>query len=95
MPMVCQDRLRTKSKKTAFFAQLNWCHLSAGDLLRAERKKEGSPNADLINSYIKEGKIVPVEITVKLLQTAMAESGKKNFLIDGTKRQFLKGRFVI
>ena len=34
-------------------------HLSAGDLLRAERDS-GSPNGDLINNYIKEGKIVPV-----------------------------------
>ena len=33
--------------------QLNWSHLSAGDLLRAERKKEGSPNADLINDYVR------------------------------------------
>ena len=34
-------------------------HLSVGDLLRAERDS-GSPNGDLINSYIAEGKIVPV-----------------------------------
>lgn len=46
--------------------QLGWTHLSAGDLLRAE-KASGSPDADLINEYITEGKIVPVEITVKLL----------------------------
>ena len=37
-------------------------HLSAGDLLREERAS-GSENGDLIESYIKEGKIVPVEIT--------------------------------
>ena len=40
-----------------------WVHLSAGDLLRAERKDPTSKNGELINEYIKEGKIVPVEIT--------------------------------
>ncbi|MCL4112619.1 UNVERIFIED_CONTAM: hypothetical protein GTU68_051534 [Idotea baltica] len=37
---------------------LNFIHLSAGDLLREERKK-GSEKGELIESYIKEGKIVP------------------------------------
>ncbi|KAH8091131.1 cytidylate kinase [Aureococcus anophagefferens] len=40
-----------------------WVHLSAGDLLRAERKDPTSKNGELINDFIKEGKIVPVEIT--------------------------------
>jgi len=66
-------------------AQLGWCHLSAGDLLRAERKS-GGPQADMINEFIKEGKIVPVEVTVGLIKTAMKASGKKNFLIDGFPR---------
>lgn len=42
-------------------------HLSAGDLLRIERDS-GSPDGDLINSYMKNGKIVPVEITINLLK---------------------------
>jgi len=45
----------------ALLQEFGWCHLSAGDLLRAERAT-GSPDADLINTYIKEGKIVPVEV---------------------------------
>ena len=49
-------------------------HLSAGDLLRAERDS-GSPNGDLINSYIAEGKIVPVQISCNLLRTAMENAG--------------------
>ena len=64
-------------------------HLSAGDLLRAERNL-GGENAALIEEYITAGKIVPVVITVKLLQKAMNEftvsSGKLNFLIDGFPR---------
>jgi hypothetical protein len=39
--------------------QLGWHHLSAGDLLRAERKAGGA-DAALIEEYIEAGKIVPV-----------------------------------
>lgn len=62
-------------------------HLSAGDLLRAERDS-GSPNGELINNIILKGEIVPVEITVNLIKTAMEKAGgaKKKFLIDGFPR---------
>lgn len=53
--------------------QLGWSHLSAGDLLRAERKA-GGENATLINEYIEAGKIVPVTITVGLIKKAMEVS---------------------
>ena len=49
------------------FQEFGFVHLSAGDLLRAERAS-GSKDGDLIESYITEGKIVPVEITISLLQ---------------------------
>ncbi|KAH7427454.1 hypothetical protein KP509_10G044700 [Ceratopteris richardii] len=60
-------------------------HLSAGDLLRAEIKS-GSQNGAMIQSMIKEGKIVPSEVTVKLLQKAMLSSDNDKFLIDGFPR---------
>ncbi|KAL4481666.1 hypothetical protein ABPG74_007755 [Tetrahymena malaccensis] len=62
-------------------------HLSAGDLLREERAS-GSKDAELIESIIREGKIVPSEITVKLLKNAMEKNGwaKSKFLIDGFPR---------
>jgi UMP-CMP kinase len=62
-------------------------HLSAGDLLRAERDS-GSPNGDLINNIIKEGKIVPVEITCGLIKKAMEQAGweSKKYLVDGFPR---------
>ena len=65
----------------------NFVHLSAGDLLREERDS-GSPEAELINSIILEGKIVPVEITVNLIKKAMQKAGwfDKKFLIDGFPR---------
>ena len=62
-------------------------HLSAGDLLRAERNS-GSKNAELINEIILKGEIVPVEITVNLIKDAMKAAGwsTKKFLIDGFPR---------
>ncbi len=60
-------------------------HLSAGDLLRAE-KNSGSDTAEMINTYIKEGKIVPAKVTINLIKKAMELSGKKKFLIDGFPR---------
>jgi UMP-CMP kinase len=73
----------------------------AGDLLRAEQNREGSQYGDLIKEYIKEGKIVPMEVTVKLLENAMRaalderkesthpgwQDGKGRFLIDGFPRK--------
>lgn len=63
-------------------------HLSAGDLLRAEQQRE-TDNAELIKTFIKEGKIVPVEITVALIKQAIDENmakGNYYFLVDGFPR---------
>ncbi|KAK6463249.1 uridylate kinase [Scheffersomyces coipomensis] len=65
-------------------------HLSAGDLLRAEQKREGSKYGELIAQYIRDGLIVPQEVTVALLEQAIKEEhakGAKNFLIDGFPRK--------
>lgn len=53
-----------------------------------EERNSGSANADLINEYIREGKIVPVEITCNLLKKAMELNGweKHRYLIDGFPR---------
>lgn len=63
-----------------------YVHLSAGDLLRAERKAPGSQFGELIEHHITNGTIVPVEITCSLLERAMNESEKNDFLIDGFPR---------
>jgi len=69
--------------------QLGWVHLSAGDLLRAQRKK-GGETANIIEEFIKDGKLVPYEIIVNLLKSAMELStrmtGQNNFLVDGFPR---------
>ena len=62
-------------------------HLSAGDLLRAERAS-GSEKAELISKIIAEGKIVPTSITCGLIKKAMEDRGWAGckFLIDGYPR---------
>lgn len=77
-------------------------HLSAGDLLREEQAREGSEYGQLIADYIKEGKIVPQEVTIALLRNAMQKAivarfetpgsnhevdGPCRFLIDGFPRK--------
>ncbi|KAI9914426.1 hypothetical protein PsorP6_007807 [Peronosclerospora sorghi] len=67
--------------------KFGFVHLSAGDLLREERES-GSANGEMIDRMIKEGEIVPVQITLNLLQQAMVKSGRDLFLIDGFPRNF-------
>jgi UMP-CMP kinase len=69
--------------------------------LRAEQHREGSEYGALIQQNIKEGKIVPSEVTVKLLHNAITSElekhkdktehgwgdGKGRFLVDGFPRQ--------
>jgi UMP-CMP kinase len=66
-----------------------WTHLSAGDLLRAERK-QGGALGDEINAKIAAGRLVPAEITVRCLKKAMLQAFERNgctkFLIDGFPR---------
>ena len=61
-------------------------HLSAGDLLRAERSAPGSQFGDLIQEHLKNGTLVPTSITCSLLERAMLVSDTNNFLIDGFPR---------
>ncbi|KAI9359040.1 adenylate kinase-domain-containing protein [Pilaira anomala] len=69
----------------------DFVHLSAGDLLREEQQREGSQFGELIQSYIRDGLIVPMEVTIALLENAMKEiiekEKKTRFLIDGFPRK--------
>jgi len=66
--------------------EFDYMHISAGDCLREEKAKPDSPDAELINGIIKEGKLVPVEITLRLMKKKMDASSKTKFLIDGFPR---------
>merc|ERR1712062_319579 len=66
-------------------------HLSAGELLREEMKREGSEYGKLISEINQAGKIVPSHITVGLLQNEInklssSDSSESVFLIDGFPR---------
>lgn len=63
-----------------------YAHFSAGDLLRAE-VKSGSEQGEMIDEMIKEGKIVPGEITIELLKKAIEGSDAPGVLIDGFPRK--------
>jgi len=68
---------------------LNLAHISVGDLLRAEREN-GLPEIwELIKTHMREGTIVPTEITMGILKTAISRQmkcGYKQFLVDGFPR---------
>lgn len=71
--------------------QLEWTHLSTGELLRTELEAGGS-TTQVIKESIEAGKLVPNEIVVRLLKDAMENTtrrtGKRNFLLDGFPRSF-------
>jgi UMP-CMP kinase len=75
--------------------------VSAGDLLRAEQQREGSEFGQLIADHIKEGKIVPQEVTIALLKNAMRDAiktqGAAYKVPEEQKSKFQdgKGRFLI
>lgn len=70
-------------------------HLSAGDLLREEQNREGSKYGKMIRDMIREGTIVPMEVTVALLENAIRAKldgeGRGKFLIDGFPRKMDQG----
>lgn len=63
-----------------------YLHLSSGDLLRDE-VKNGTEIGREAEQLMKDGKLVPVEITLKLINKAMRENrGATGYLIDGFPR---------
>ena len=78
---------------SALSTKHGWPHYSAGDLLRAEAAQaETSPLGAQIASFITAGKIVPPELLMDLLRTAMQRALDSRpgetcvFLIDGFPR---------
>lgn len=84
--------------------QYGFTHLSAGDLLRAEQAREGSRFGELISRCIRDGAIVPMEVTVKLLENAMRDALVASSPSHGNKSSpagedvnvsGMKGKFLI
>ncbi|KAJ8039997.1 UMP-CMP kinase [Holothuria leucospilota] len=74
---------RTQCQKIA--KHFGFGHLSVWDLL-VEERKSGSNDGDLIENCIVEGKIVPSEITIGLIDKAMQKSTLQKFVLDGFPR---------
>ncbi|KAI1096120.1 uridylate kinase [Rostrohypoxylon terebratum] len=80
-------------------SKYGFAHLSAGDLLRAEQNRPNSEFGSLIREHIRNGTIVPMEVTIALLESSMrailssssssspTTPPKGKFLIDGFPRK--------
>ncbi|KAI0501084.1 UMP-CMP kinase 2 [Dendrobium catenatum] len=62
-----------------------FAHLSAGELLRKEISS-GCENGEMILDIIKEGNIVPSEITINLIRREIELSENRKILVDGFPR---------
>lgn len=65
--------------------EYNYVHLSAGDLLRAERNRPGSELAQMIEESIQAGRIIPVAVTCSLLEKAMNDQIKVGVFKNNSK----------
>ncbi|KAJ8301006.1 hypothetical protein KUTeg_022525 [Tegillarca granosa] len=70
-----------------------FCHLSSGDLLRAE-VASGSERGKKLNEIMEKGELVPLDEVLQLLREAMEAklSETKCFLIDGYPRELEQGK---
>ena len=60
-------------------------HYSTGDLLR-EEVASGSARGKIINSYISKGNIVPIEIAIETIISAIKQTELNTIIIDGYPR---------
>ena len=74
-----------KGTQCARLSDFGYVHLSAGELLRRERAS-GSKDGELIESYLSEGDIVPVALSLGLLKKEMERSESNYFVVDGFPR---------
>lgn len=65
----------------------NFAHYSTGDLLRAE-VSSGSERGLKINHFISRGLIVPIEIAIETITSAIKSSSSNIILFDGYPRSF-------
>lgn len=79
-----------KGTQCEFIREMGFTHLSAGELLREERQREGSELGAEIEAAMTSGKAVPSEVIAKLLEQAMRERGawtqSASFVVDGYPR---------
>jgi len=65
-------------------------HIAAGDIFR-ENIKEGTPLGKQVEAYLNEGKLVPDEITIKMIAERLEKADCKNgFILDGFPRSIVQ-----
>lgn len=75
-----------KGTQSALIAkQFNIKHISTGDLFR-ENIKKGTPLGVEAQGYMNRGALVPDDVTVKMLEGALAANDKQGFILDGFPR---------
>lgn len=60
-------------------------HYSTGDMLRAE-VASGSERGQLIDAFVSKGNLVPIEIIIETIVTAIKNAPTNNVVIDGYPR---------
>ncbi|NCB12373.1 MAG: adenylate kinase [Erysipelotrichia bacterium] len=63
----------------------NITHYSTGDMFRAE-VASGSQRGEIINTYISAGNIVPIDIAIETILTAIKKTSTDVVIIDGYPR---------
>merc|ERR1712004_532510 len=73
-------------------AKYGYCHLSSGDLLRAE-VASGSERGQELQEIMKRGELVPLETVLAMIRDKMlANTDARGFLIDGYPREVDQGK---
>jgi adenylate kinase len=73
----------TQAKKLS--EKLGMRHLSSGDILRAE-KAAGTPRGRKLAEYMDTGKLVPDEVVVDVMASALGANDAAGLLLDGFPR---------
>lgn len=68
-------------------------HISTGDIFRHHMRQQ-TEIGQLARSYIKKGQLVPDEVTLMIVKTALDEAGNKNFMLDGFPRNINQARML-
>lgn len=67
-------------------------HISTGDMFR-EAVKKGTPMGKEAQKYMNEGKLVPDQVTIGIVQDRLAEDDcRAGFLLDGFPRTIVQAR---
>ncbi|MGX6960036.1 MAG: adenylate kinase [Rickettsia endosymbiont of Pentastiridius leporinus] len=82
----------TQGKKIA--KKIHLPHVAIGDIFRASTKTLDK-KAELINQYIKQGKLIPDEITNQVIKNFLSSPEYKNgYILDGYPRNLGQAKFL-